>query len=377
MKPGIIFRVFLWVASAAALLFLFSPFISLLLTERNRDHFYSTVTFQVIANRIAPAPEDKEKQAHQLFDYVRLNIFLPAGSLPYEGKPVDYLVKGVGWCDYMARVFNRLLAQRGIPARYAMMMPKEIGPSIHTLNEVYLKGKWGVFDPLPGVIFDDGRGGYYSLEEISADPSIRAKNRRLEAIRELAGQENDFYAAMFPIKYAPLRSEAVTQDIHIFDRITMKYVDLFGRLFSDNYQDIYLSREAVSLEGAEKLFFLARNYDLYGRALKAEETYKLLMQRYPESACADDARFFLGVFYINQLNGLESAKKALEDLLAFYPDSRWRSQADFYLGIAYDRIGDRNRADSFFLDYSGLKLDTGSMLRLIQAKRKEINAINQ
>jgi len=377
VKLTLIFKAFLGIVFTAALLIFIFPLISLLLPEKTKDHFYSTVTFEVIANRIAPAREDKQQQAHQLFDYVRMNIFLPRGSLPYEGKPLDYLIKGVGWCDYMARVFNRLLAQRGIPARYAMMMPREEGPSVHTLNEVYLGEKWGVFDPLTGVIFDDGRGGYYSLDEISADSSIRDRNLRISAIRELSGSEEDFYAAMFPIKYSPSRSEAVTEDIHIFDWITMKYVDLFGRPFSDNYQDFYLSSKTDILEGAEKLFSLARNYDLYGRMDKAEETYRLLSQRYPASSYAEDSQFFLGVLYTNQLNDFEKAKETLENLLALYPDSKWHSEANFYLGIVYDKVGDTKRADSFFLDYSGLKLNTDAMLRLISAKAKEEDAIIQ
>jgi tetratricopeptide (TPR) repeat protein len=291
---------------------------------------------------------------------------LPSGSLPYEGRPLDYLINGVGWCDYMSRVFNCLLAAEGIPSRYAMLMDEQCSLSNHTLNEVLIDGKWAAFDPLTGVIFRDRPGRYLSLEELSDNPRLIAENARLLASEKIKGITSDYYRDKFPLSCPPRRSEPGTQDLTVFDYLTMGYIRLFGRIFINPMQDMYLAIKTKGMPQDYKIFYLARNYSLYYRSGPAKRYYNLLIEKYPSSPYAEDGIFFLGLLYIGQEHGYQNGIEILEGLLSRYPDSRWAAYVNLYLGLAYDGLGDSARADAHYAKAPDSKLDTEVIYRLIR-----------
>jgi hypothetical protein len=346
------------------LLFLFSPLVSLLIPKL-ADHTYSTISFQLIADKETQGALTPEEKALCLFKYVRRNVMLPPGSRPYEGRPLDYLINGVGWCDYMSRVFNSLLAKEGIPSRYAMLLDEKGELSTHTLNEVFIRGKWAALDPLTGVIFRDRTGQYLSLEELSAHPEWIATNYRLVAMKRLTGNSNDYYNSKFPMHYPPRRSDIRLEDLSIYDHLTRLYVRLFKEGFSDFYQDVYLGRKAKDLAADYRLFYLAHNYHLHYRRALAKSCYNVLIEQYPASTYRQDAIFFLGLLYIKQNENYKMGIEVLEYLLGQYPDTKWLAYVNFYLGKAYDNLGNTKQADFYYSRAAQNELDMEIINRLI------------
>ena len=74
-----------------------------------------------IARQVTRGSVTQEEEIVRLADYASNHIWNPATAIPYGGKQLEYLVKGIGWCDYQATVFVKLLTMRGIEARYAML----------------------------------------------------------------------------------------------------------------------------------------------------------------------------------------------------------------------------------------------------------------
>lgn len=362
---GVLFRISGLSFLILLIIFLVSPIISLWLPAKFRDHVYAVVTYQVIADKETQGVSSKEEQIIRLFEYVRRYIMIPRGSKPYDGKPLDYLIKGIGWCDYLSKTLNCLLAKKGIPARYAMLMDKEGNLSIHTLNEIFIKRIWAVFDPLTGVIFKDENGHYLTLDEISNNPNLISMNPRLIAINKLNGENENYYSNKLPMHYAPRRSQVRTEDLTALDHLTRMFVCLFKQNFSNIFQDIYLNIASSNLKDDYRLYYLARNYHLHYRSNLAKRYYNLLLDNYPDSPYWQDSLFFLGELYINQNHDYEMGIKILESLLLKYPDTKWAAYVNFYLGLAYDKMGDIKQANAYYIKAPQYELSTETINRLI------------
>lgn len=320
------------------LVFILSPFISLfLLPDKFLDHSYRLLSDRVIADRETVGLNSKEEIILKLFAFTHNHIFLPKGATPYAGKPLDYLIKAIGWCDYQAKVFNVLLSEKGIPSRYAMLMDKD-GVSRHTISEVYFHNRWAVFDPLEYTCFKLANGEYATLDDLSQNPEIIFVHPKLKYIE--ATNKNEFeakkswYKSMFPLPMEPVRSAVFLKRITIFDRILDLYAFLFGRLFTYTYQDIYLKKKLPSFKEIDyRLFYAARNYKFYGRRDLAINTYLKIIKDFPDSKYCDDSIFFLALLYADLDGDYKMARTVLNKLILNYPDSEW-------MDIARDKIKD-------------------------------------
>ncbi|MFA4843168.1 MAG: transglutaminase domain-containing protein [Candidatus Omnitrophota bacterium] len=369
MKSKLLKRILIFSGAAMLVLFLASPFLSLLMPKL-AAHSYSALTFWVIVDKEVGGAFTAEEKTLKLFGYVRENIMLPSGSRPYEGRPLDYLINEVGWCDYMSRVFDCLLAAGGVPARYAMLMDKECSLSNHTLNEVFIHGKWAVFDPLTGVIFRDQLGRYLSLQEISDHPAFISANYRLSALERFTGVSSSYYSDKFPLSCQPRRSEVSLKDLTIFDYLTMGYARLFRDKFSSLYQDAYLFLKTKAFVPDYNLFYRARNYQLYYRSDLAKQHYNALIEEYPHSQYLQDSIFFLSLLYINQDGNNKAGIDLLEALLLKYPDTKWVAYVNFYLAKAYDKIGNTSQASADYLKAAQDELGVEVIYRLTREKEE-------
>ncbi len=303
------------------------PVISLFLPQEFRDHLYRQLSNRVIADRETAGLTSKEEIAFKLFDFTHNHMFLPKNSTPYPGKPLDYLINGVGWCDYEAKVFNVLLSKKGIPSRYAMLMDKD-GVSRHTISEVYLNNRWCVFDPIEYTYFKLANGEYATLDDLSQNPQLifeHSKLKNLEANNKNAYKAcKDWYLSMFPLPMPPERSKVFTNRITIFDKVFDLYVFLFGKAFTNIYQDIYLSKKLLFFKEPDyRLFYAARNYKFYGRRELAINAYTSLLKEFPNSKYCDDSLFFLALLYIDIDRNPDKAISILNKMLQDYPDSEW------------------------------------------------------
>ncbi|RJQ28490.1 MAG: methyltransferase domain-containing protein [Peptococcaceae bacterium] len=91
-----------------------------------------------------------------------------------SGDPEQVLLGGYAWCDGYSRVMQHICRREGFKTRRAgfFMKPHPRGRGkekidSHTLLEVWLEGKWQLFDPTANVYF-----GGLSLKELINNPTL-------------------------------------------------------------------------------------------------------------------------------------------------------------------------------------------------------------
>lgn len=350
MKKLLIFLFIFIIAS-----FLSAPFFSLILKASLRDHTYRAIIMHVIAQEETRGIKSDLEITKKLFYYTAKHTLLnPGDLLPYEDKELGYLINGLVYCDYAADILATLCAHKGIPARYAMLMDKD-GVSPHTITEVFLDGKWRIFDPAEISYYRTKSGELATLEDLSEDPDLILENKRMQKIYP-AGLP-DVYKKMFPLPLPPQRSASKIKRVTPFDRIGFFYYALWGERFLRPYQDLYLRIKTAKMEGAERLYYLARNYQLVHRTDEAIEKYNGLLKTYPEGKYASRAALFLAFIYMDQKNDYLKAIEVLESLID-RPESIYERYALYYIGKCYQVLGENSKAQQYF-DLSGLfiKLD--------------------
>lgn len=332
-------KALLYILAIFISILLASPFISLSLPKKYANRAYYRLIYRVIVEKETAGCRTNEETADKIFQYISNHEF--AMGTPFECKPVESLIYAQAYCDFQARTLNELLGIAGIFSRYDMLLDKS-GISPHTLNEVFLHGKWCVFDPAMNIIFKDKSGKMLSLDEISANPGLILNSKKLIALKEYDQPEysvrEKWYCELFPMPLPPIRSKPVILKYHIFDYMIDAYFKIFKYNFSDFYQDLYLKFNKCGLREADLiLFFKARNYHLCYRDDLAFKYYNLLLKQFPDSKYAKDAILFKGMLYFDT----GDFHKAIEAFnLAIEKDPGWSKVANFYLGRAYANLGD-------------------------------------
>lgn len=345
-------------------LLLLSPFISLILPQKLTNRTYYRLLYSVIVDKETSGNISDEEKILKLFNYVVRHEF--AQGSPYECKPAESLIYGQAYCDFQARTLNSLLGISGIKSRYAMLLDKD-GISPHTLNEVFIDGKWCVFDTTMNIIFTDDKGNKVTLEQMSVDPGLIINNKKLIALKgyRVESYENlvKLYSRIFPMPLQPRRSTPNVYQVHIFDRITDFYFKVFKYNFFNFYQDLYLKLKTGNfIEDDARILFLARNCHLAYRNNLAQNYYKNLLEKYPSSIFVEDAIFFYGIFNFENRD-YNKAAEFFNIILARYP-GKWKSASYYYLGMIYKQSADKKEGLSAFFNTGINKLEAGEIEEL-------------
>ncbi len=70
-----------------------------------KRHVYQEISFQLIARHVLPSSNAPKDVIRAAIRYTQRHLWVIDNQPPYVGQPVDYLVEGIGWCDYHAKVF--------------------------------------------------------------------------------------------------------------------------------------------------------------------------------------------------------------------------------------------------------------------------------
>lgn len=349
----------------------FSPLVSLVLPEKLTNRTYYRLLYKVIADKETTGCKNEEEKTLKIFHYVVDHTFLQ--GVPQKAKPAESLIYGEAYCDYQARVLNALLGAAGINGRYIVLFDKT-GISPHTSAEVFLAGKWRVFDSSLNIIFQDKAGNRLSLEELSANPDLIFEQKKLIAWKDYAPEDYETKSSglksMFPLVSQPLRSIPVNSQAHILDRIADLYFRLFKYPFFDFYQNVYLTLKKPFAPEDFRLFFKARNYHLAYRYSLALKHYDSLIAKYPESKYTEDAVFFRGILYFDH----QEYSKAIEALNLFTDkdskfSSKWKNAAYFYLGRIHEQEGRHEESLNVYQHADVLKLSAEVMEEINQRRQ--------
>ena len=317
-----------------------------------RYHVYRELSFQVIADEAFADADQPEEVVQAAMQYLNRHLWVFSDSHPYDGKAFEYLVEGVGWCDYYAKLFCELLATRGLHARYAFLKDQS-GESPHTVAEVRLGGRWRAVDPFFNMRFTRNTGEWVGLEEIT--PELVEQLRTVQIFRTMNPRafENisEIARRTFPLPMPPKRSDDFVEDKNVFDGEIAAYFRLLGRPFAHWYQDRFLERRLADMEDPlARLWYTARNYHLYQRCDKAEPLYRELLARDAQGRYTERATLFLGRLLLRQ-ERYEEARDVLERYVRMRPDHPW---ARFHLGRCYEGLGLFARAAAQYRSYQQL-----------------------
>lgn len=129
----------------------------------NHDEFFENIVNAVTKN----AKNDREK-ALSLLNYVHETI---TNGLPlYNATSIkDYLIKKQGSCDQQSLVLTELAKYIDFPGGSVALWKTYLTDG-HTVAEIYVNGRWGVFDPMYGMAYQKEDGSFISAEEIHYNP---------------------------------------------------------------------------------------------------------------------------------------------------------------------------------------------------------------
>lgn len=351
-------KTLLLIALFVIALFLLTPAVSLVLTRGIREHSYRNLMLHVIAAKESKSERSKPGAARKIMFYTARNTLLnPGDVLPYDGKALDYLINGLVYCDYQADIFASLCAQKGIHARYCMLMDKN-GVSPHTVAEAKLAGKWMVFDIAEGCLYADQSLAKAELQDLSKNPGIIFNNKRWLKLKNISEEaynnKVNYYSRMFPVPYPPQRSASKLKKITVFDRIIAIHYDIFGSAFLRAYQNYYLEHKVKNMEPAEKLYYYARNYQLAYRNDEAIQAYNQLLANYKNTPYFNRSVIFLALTLMDQKQDYARAIKALSLHLNGL-GGPYEKYALYYTGQCYGSIGEPDRA-SRYINESGMSV---------------------
>ena len=312
-------------------------------------HFYRSLIYDQVARRAGRGGTTQEDHVRRLNRYVQEHVWSTAADAPYDGKAFDYLVHGVGWCDYQAKILKALLAVQGIPARYAMLM-RTPEVSTHTVSEVLSGGRWGVHDTLFGLSFTRRDGSPATLEDLSADPGLLLQQDLVAPLRQEFPDAvmllQEAYGRVLPLSSPPRRSAPRTRDVTLFDRLLLFYARVGGPRTVAWMQDRYL--RSIGLDqwtGTADLLRLARHLDLGGRPARAKVLYQVCVL---DPALADQALLWLGLEQLEAEGDAAAARDTLQALILREPGSRLVPIAQYHIGRCEERLGHRVEAVAWY-----------------------------
>ncbi len=368
MKLKKIVTVFSKVVISLLLVLLLTPILSLFLSDSLKRHTYHEVSFEVIAQNNLPQEVSDEAYLTAAMDYIQENLWLFPNSHPYDGKPWDYLVTGIGWCDYYAQVLCELAAVRDIAARYSYLVDKS-GSSPHTVVEVYLDGAWRACDPYFNLIFSSAGEPWRTLEEVT--PQFIAS---LADVKLASGNEDAYQSILgtaervYPLPNPPQRSDIFLEEKHILDWMARGYVKRFGPLFSHWVQDRYLAGVLPRISNpVERLWVEGRSLHLHGRFLRAEQIYWKIFKHRNAGSYRERAALFLAQILIRE-GRFKETRDVLTQVLDEKPNTEW---AHFYMGDCYAAVGDVSLAAAHYTVVENAKLYAAAVKRLAQALSKD------
>ncbi|MBI3324863.1 MAG: hypothetical protein HYZ92_06245, partial [Candidatus Omnitrophica bacterium] len=319
---------------------------------RWRTHLYQTMLYGHIAQRVIRDARAPEEVVERLAKYVYTHVWPATDVVPYDGKPLDYLVRGVGWCDYMAKIHMRLLATRHIPARYAMLLQtQELSP--HTIAEVLYNGRWGAYDVLFNIRFVDPDGKPLTLEALSASPALLEAQPVVAMLRQQlparAAQIRESYDKVLPVTIPPRRSKSATKTLTPFDHLVLCYAGRGGQRFVSWYQDRYLASMGWSYAStSDEALRLARHWHLAGRAALAKPAYLRCAQEHPGSPPASESRFWLGLLQWEVEDDAVGAVQKFQTLMVQDPTSRWMPMVWYYMGRCEETLDHLEQAHVWY-----------------------------
>ena len=353
------------------IIFFFILVLPLININGSSHFFYREIFFKKISDDLKLY--NSKETFLNIFKYVYFNMegINEGVDMPLvdENAYVD-LVRGYGFCDQQSFVFMNLINKIGFNSRLRDVQA-------HTFSEIFIDDKWIIADPYFGLIF-------YKDKDLINIEDLKVYSE--EVLRDYLGfldiDDEKFNIELFRkifVKNDIRWSEGISQNFKkyrsytnlrkILENYGSILYNLFGNYYFYPYQDLYLKiYNTTSLNNSFdlwinqnllnnnqiekdinnfKIFFIARNYQLSNRKLKALKYYKESQSTFPNSFWTQESMYYAAKIYY-EMNNYKASLNLLNKIDNSYP--RY-SLVNYYKGLNYLKLKD-NKKSIYYLNIS-------------------------
>jgi tetratricopeptide (TPR) repeat protein len=316
---------------------------------------YAAVFLPVVARRAAgddAVPPDEVAARLEQFVYVSIRS-LSDSDMPETGDASqDILLRGYGYCDQSVFAFIHLLQEKDVSSAMTFLYDAN-GVSVHTVAEVFLGGKWRVFDTLFGFVPRRADGALATVREVASNPALLTGSRasadwyrdaRVQLLRGPERRKRGMPILTY-LRQAGVRRLVALTPAWVIDALQ----DLYLRLPPPRQSDHRFAQGSPEY----RLFFRARNYHVFRRARAAEAAYEAILRTYPEGGHTDDVLYELGHLRLLELGDARGGLASLETLLATHPGTPWAEDARYFSARAREALGDCLGAARLYREAAG------------------------
>jgi len=125
------------------------------LTIEDISYIRRAFFYKKTAVAIVKGLKSNREKVMALFNWTCENVQSPPAGKDTAALPIDIIKRGYGGCDRSAWVLVALAQQLGYPAHIFYMINPETNTSPHTIAQIFLDGKWVLFDTYKSLVFWD------------------------------------------------------------------------------------------------------------------------------------------------------------------------------------------------------------------------------
>lgn len=332
-------------------IFILIPFVPLFGPDLLRDYTHKELVYKVITSKLTNDTNSDREKSLRLFYYVHTHLFIPENEKTMDKHPLNDLVRGIGRCDQQSNTLITLARKANIKGRLIFLRGYE-KISHHSVNDLYIDGKFRIFDPLYGYLFITEDNNIATFLDIQ-DRNIEIKSEQFDAM-VFFNKDNKYFDAneyfrFYENKYKfEIFRSNFNRDLKriLISGLIDSYYDIFGDLFLVLFQEFYFKLADVDL------FLKARLKHLSFRFESAISDYNEIININRNNFLESESLFFKAQAFWD-MGDFNACILTLEKLLKEYPQSRWRTPIYFYLGSSYENIKNINKAKFYYSKIKG------------------------
>lgn len=334
------------------------PFGMLLGPKVLRDYINRELAHKVITEKITKDLKTDEEKAIRLFNYVCTHIFKVTGVYAVNEFPLNDIVRGTAYCDQQANSLLWLARKAGIKGRLIFLRGYD-SVSHHSVCDLYIDGRYRIFDPYYDFVFFNDEGKIATFNEIqNGYQDLRSDG--LEALRLYSKFKlNNYFRLYEPAHEATFKTKDLKR-ILVSGFISL-YYDIFGDPYVTMFQEFYFRLYDI------QPFFRARFKHAAFRLKEAIADYNIVLDGQDSSELLKGDAAYFRAQAVWDKGDYNRAVMEFNKFLEEYPKSRWHAAAWFYLGNSYEMLKDFNKAKSFYL--KATRPGKTNLLRLEQEER--------
>jgi len=324
----------------------FAPFLMLFGPPKLASYLHRELVYKTITDKVTEGVSADREKALRLMGYVHEHVVAnQAGYEIIDKHPLNDMLRGVGACDQIANTLITLARKAGIKGRLIFLRGYQES-SKHSVCDLYINGKFRIFDPTFDLVFLDNKGGIATFDDVqregaTLEPIVQSRVSRM--LKNFDYVARNLYFKLYQPEYEPeyfrLNYEQDKMRF-ILSRWMDLYYDLFGDTFLKLYQDTYFRIARIDP------LIQARYMHLSSRYVEAIKAYSQLVLPPTSEFRISESIYFTAVAF-RDVGNYREAVTEFKRLLGDAPDTKRKELAMKYLVDLYDTLEDWDGAEYY------------------------------